>query len=155
MKTYINGMQDINTIIRNERKLGGAVEAEFIRLRTGEEFGSPVITSIDTDGTVICAVGFFTKEGKRLLVGVNELSMISEPTHKYLHQLTNSAYKSFKTEEKVKYLIRLCELNEGSETPVFKEEVKRIVEDIGEEALLSLDVQPSFLQPARRKISVA
>lgn len=104
MKTYINGMQDINTIIRNERKLGGAVEAEFIRLRTGEEFGSPVITSIDTDGTVICAVGFFTKEGKRLLVGVNELSMISEPTHKYLHQLTNSAYKSFKTEEKVKSL---------------------------------------------------
>ncbi|MCQ6281962.1 hypothetical protein [Bacillus sp. EB600] len=34
----VNGLNDIYTIIQNERKLGSAIEAESIRLRSGEEF---------------------------------------------------------------------------------------------------------------------
>jgi len=42
VKTYINGLLDMKTIIQNERKVGGAVEAELIKLRTGEEYSLPV-----------------------------------------------------------------------------------------------------------------
>jgi hypothetical protein len=150
VKTYINGLQDIHTIILNERKVGGAVEAEFIRLRTGEEFISPVITSMDMDGAAIYSAGIFTNEGKRFIVSVNEISMISEPTHKRLHELMNKPYQEFKTAEKINYLLRLCELNEGSETPIFRGEVMQIADDIGKEACSKLNLRLSFLQPLRK-----
>lgn len=152
MKTYINGLQDMKTIILNERKIGGAVEAEFIRLRTGEVYSFPVITGIDTDGTTIYSIGFFTNEGKRLIVGVNEIVMISDPEHKHLWELNNQTYKTLKTNERVKYLLRLCELNEGSCTSIFREEVERIAMDIGEEAMERLNLELSFLQPVQKLV---
>lgn len=152
MKTYINGLLDMKTIIANERKVGGAVEAEFIRLRTGEVYSFPVITGIDTDGTTIYSIGFFTNEGKRLIVNVNEIVMISDPEHKQLWELNNQTYKNFKTNERVKYLLRLCEVNEGSCTSIFREEVERIAQDIGEEALERLNLELSFLQPVQKLV---
>lgn len=134
MRYEINGLTDIYTILCNERKVGGVVEAEMIRLRSGEEYTNPVITSLDTDGTTIYSVGFVTEDGKRYIVHINDISMISQPVHKNVCQLCNETYKTVKTAEKLKYLKRLCEVNEGSTTPVFMKEVEQIVADIGTEA---------------------
>jgi hypothetical protein len=46
----INGLSDMYTIIQNERKIGGVIEAESIKLRSGEEFVCPVILNIDFVG---------------------------------------------------------------------------------------------------------
>lgn len=154
MITYINGLLEMSTIIQNERKIGGAVEAELIRLRSGEEYTSPVITSVDTDGLTIYSICIFTNDGKRLIVNVNEVAMISNPTYKRLCGLNNITYKTFKIGEKAKYLRRLCELNEGSCTQIFREEVERIAEDIGEEAFMQLNLQLSFMPPVRKIVPI-
>lgn len=150
MITFINGLQDIHTVIRNERKVGGAVEAERIRLCSGEEYAYPVITSVDTDGTTIYSIGFFTNDGKRLIVNISEVAQISQPVHKHLKDLANTSYKAFKVGQKVNYLLRLCELNEGSSTSIFREEVERIVEDIGTETIVQVKhVHPILQQSAK------
>ncbi|MEW9674221.1 hypothetical protein [Ammoniphilus sp. 3BR4] len=133
MLYQVNGLKDIYTVLVNERKLGGAVETESVRLRSGEEFPNAVVTHIDMAGPIIYSVSFITEEGKRYIVHVNDISMISQPAHKYIKSLNNSFYKQFKTEEKIKYLTKLCQLNEGSfAKPVFNE-VLQIIEDIGKE----------------------
>lgn len=133
MLYQVNGLKDIYTVLVNERKLGGAVETESVRLRSGEEFPNAVVTHIDMAGAIIYSVSFVTEEGKRYIVHVNDISMISQPAHKHIKSLNNSFYKQFKTEEKIKYLGKLCQLNEGSFTkPVFNE-VLQIIEDIGKD----------------------
>jgi len=102
----------------------------------------------------IYSIGFFTNEGKRLIVSVSEVIMISDPQHKCLWELNNQTYKKFKTKEKVQYLQRLCELNEGSSNSIFREEVQRIAQDIGDDALARLKYNFSFLKPAHIKASI-
>jgi len=135
MLYQVNGLKDIHTVLSNERKLGGAVEADFIRLRTGEEFTNIVITHIDTAGSIIYSVSFVTEEGKRYIIHVNDISVISEATHKYIKQISNTYYKQWKTEEKLKFLQKLCELNEGCYTKPFVSEAIHIIEDIGRDAV--------------------
>lgn len=143
MLYQVNGLKDIHTVLSNERKLGGAVEADFIRLRTGEEFTNIVITHIDTAGSILYSVSFVTEEGKRYIIHVNDISVISEATHKHINQIRNKYYKKWKTEEKLKFLQKLCKLNEGCYTKPFINEVMHIIEDIGKDAVrghLSLDL---------------
>ena len=130
----VNGLKDIHTVLSNERKLGGVVEAEFLRLRTGEEYKNIVITGIDTSGSTIYSVSFVTEEGRRYIVHVNDISLISEAAHKHIKQLNNKDYKKWKTEEKIKFLKKLCELNEGCFTKTFVCEAMQIIEDIGIDA---------------------
>ncbi|AJY75766.1 hypothetical protein VN24_15915 [Paenibacillus beijingensis] len=146
MITSINGLQDIHTVIRNERKVGGAVEAERIRLCSGEEYAYPVITSVDTDGKTIYSIGFFTNDGTRIIANISEVAQISQPSHKWLKDLVNTNYKSFKIGQKVNYLLRLCELNEGSATSIFRAEVERIVEDIGADSIAHVKNAHPILQ---------
>jgi hypothetical protein len=150
MRYQINGLTDICTVLSNERKVGGAIEVESIRLRSGETFECAVITGIAHAGDTMYSLGFFTGEGKRFICHVDDISMISDPVHKNICQLCNEAYKELKTAEKLKYLKKLIQVNEDSVNPVFKQEVKQIVTDIGEDAVKS-EVDISFLKEQNKR----
>ncbi|WP_227939569.1 hypothetical protein [Alkalihalobacillus deserti] len=131
MSYSINGFQDFYTVLSNERKIGGVIEAENIKLRTGEVFHSPVFTNIDYSGSVFYSVGFISDEGVRMIVHVNDISTITSPLHKKVAMMNNEYYKALKMKEKVMYLKRLYKADQGAFTKPFLEEVKLIIEDIG------------------------
>ncbi|TQK62295.1 hypothetical protein FB479_10574 [Brevibacillus sp. AG162] len=144
MRYQINGYTDMYTVIANERKIGGAIEAGQIRLRTGEVYANAVLTRLEMSGAHFCSIGFVTEEGKRLIVHVNDISMIADARHVNVCELTNECMRVEKSAERLKRLKRLCELNEGSCTPTFQEEALLLANDIGmEEASTYVDL--SFL----------
>lgn len=151
MGKMVNGYSDIHTILMNERKVGGIIEANRIKLRTGEEYLSAVITNIDFCGSVFYSLGFIDQNGDRMMVHVHDISIIDNPTHKRVHQCTNEYYKKLRVEEKIQYLNRLCEVNEGCYTEIFLNEVRMIIEDIGIESIKN-KVDLSFLHEQKRKI---
>jgi hypothetical protein len=131
MRYQINGYTDMHTVISNERKIGGALEASMIRLRSGEEFKNAVITRLEMSDAQFCSLGFFTEDCKRVIVHINDISMIMDANHVNVSDLQNPCMREKKMEERIKHLKRLCELNEGSCTVPFREEVMMLVEDIG------------------------
>ncbi|WP_318503727.1 hypothetical protein [Bacillus sp. T3] len=131
MTYQINGLKDIHKLLVNERKVGGVIEVNTLRLRTGENYQHAVITNIDLLGSAIYSIGFVTEENQHLIINISELGLIHEPKHKKIHELKNNAYKQAKTIEKMKYLKRLFEVNDGSSTPIFREEARMIIDDIG------------------------
>jgi hypothetical protein len=154
MNYEINGFTDIYTILSNERRVGGAIEAESIRLRSGEVFNHPVVTHIDYTGSTFYTIGFVSDKGLKMIVNVTEISAMVSPAHKRIKELKNSHYKNIKVNEKLRYLKRLCELNEGCRTEPFVQEVKAIVNDIGWESVgnqLNLD----FLRENQKVVQIA
>jgi hypothetical protein len=154
MRYQVNGLTDIHTVMVNERKIGGAIEAEKIRLRSGEEFVCPVITHIDCSGSSFYSLGFLTAEGKTIIVHVNDISMIVEPIHKKIYELKNRYYKEHKMKEKLKYLKRLCEVNHGSNNLPFIKEAKMIIEDIGLDAAKK-EIDLNFLNEKKHLFRIA
>lgn len=144
MRYQINGYTDMYTVIANERRVGGAIEAGLIRLRSGEEFANAVVTRMEMSGSQFCSIGFVTAEGKRLIVNINDVSLIAGANHVNVCDLQNEAMREEKTAERLKRLKRLCELNEGSATLPFREEALLLAEDIGFE-LANKHVDLSFL----------
>ncbi|CEH31112.1 hypothetical protein AM501_24785 [Aneurinibacillus migulanus] len=131
MLYQLKGLADIAAVIANERKCGGTVEAESIRLRSGEEFSNIVIISVDGDGHSIYTVGFLCEKGKHYLVHINDISMVTNPTHTWTCKIKNQFVRKQKIEEKLRYLDKLCKVNEGSCLSPFIEEVQRLINDIG------------------------
>ena len=131
MTYQINGLKDIHKLLTNERKIGGVVEAHSLRLRTGEVYPNAVITHIDLLGSSIYSIGFISEDHENIIININELSLLQEPKHKKIYQLENQAYKITKTTEKLQYLKRLFQVNENSLNPIFLEEARLIIEDIG------------------------
>lgn len=152
MRYQINGYTDMYTVIANERKVGGAIEAGTIRLRSGEVFTNAVLTRLEMSGAQFCSIGFVSEEGKRLIVHVNDVSMIADARHVDVCELQNERMRAEKTAERLKRLKRLCELNEGSCTPTFQEEALLLAQDIGwEQAREHVDL--SFLpQPEKARV---
>ncbi|MGN7469726.1 hypothetical protein [Brevibacillus sp. SAFN-007a] len=149
MRYQINGYTDMYTVIANERKIGGAIEAAQVRLRTGEVFTNAVLTRLEMSGAHFCSIGFVTEDGKRLIVHVDDISMIADARHVNVCELANECMRKEKCAERLKRLKRLCELNEGSCTPTFQEEALLLAEDIGlEEARTHVDL--SFLPHAEK-----
>jgi hypothetical protein len=151
----MNSLTDIYTVIANERKLGGVIEAEFIRLRSGEQFPLCVITSVEMSGSHIYNLGFINNKGKRFICHIDEISLISEAVHKRICEMENKAYKDVLTERKITYLKRLLEVNEGSSNPVFLNEMEELVLDIGIDTLTtmksSLSLQKHPLESIHQK----
>ncbi|TPG82497.1 hypothetical protein EEL32_19200 [Brevibacillus laterosporus] len=143
----INGYTDMYTVVSNERKIGGAVEADTIKLRSGEEYKHAVITRLEMSDSQFCSLGFVTEEGKRLIVHIQDISMIVDARHLNVCELVNNYMRQQKVAERLKYLKRLCELNEGSCTLPFCEEVDVLVCDIGYETAIS-HVDMPFLHTA-------
>ncbi|AGK53294.1 hypothetical protein [Bacillus sp. 1NLA3E] len=131
MTYQINGLKDIHKLITNERKIGGVIEVNTLRLRTGEEYQHAVITNIDLIGSSIYSISFVTEDQQHLIANITELGLLHEPKHKKIYELNNQAYKTTKTAEKLKFLKRLCEINCGSSTCIFVEEARLIIDDIG------------------------
>ncbi|MFC3883846.1 hypothetical protein ACFOU2_10160 [Bacillus songklensis] len=143
MGYQINGLRDINAVLTNHRKIGGVIETSFIRLRSGEKYEHACIVHIDHLGSSYYSIGFVTTKGEKVIVNVNEISVISSPEHKKVLELKNSTYKDTITKEKLKYLTRLFEIHQGSYTIHFLKEVKMIIDDIGfdiEDHDLSLNI---------------
>ncbi|MEC1773680.1 hypothetical protein [Schinkia azotoformans] len=153
--TYkINGFIDIHSILTNERKLGGVIEASVIRLRTDEEYNNPVITNIDFFGGTFYSLGFIADNGDHMIVNVSDISKITEPTHKKIHEMNNKVYKAEKLSEKNSYLKKLCDLNKGVYIKTFINEVKLLVEDIGVENI-NKEIDIDFLQKNKKIVKIA
>lgn len=131
MSYPINGFQDIHTLLTNERKIGGAIEAEQIKLRSGEVYNYPVFTNVDYTGGTFYSVGFVSDDGTRMIVNVSDISSIKSPMHKKVTTVQNSFFKEYKTREKLNYLKRLIRADQGAYTKPFVQEASLIVEDIG------------------------
>ncbi|WP_243290898.1 hypothetical protein [Bacillus sp. FJAT-47783] len=131
MGYQINGLRDMNAILTNERKIGGVIEASSIRLRSGEEYSNACIVNVDQLGSNYYSIGFVTEKGEKMIVNVNEISMISSPEHKKIANLNNQYYKETIRKEKFKYLARLFRVYQGNYTIHFYQEVKMILDDIG------------------------
>lgn len=154
MKYDINGLADMHMILSNERRIGGAIEAESIRLRSGEVFNRPVVTHIDFTGTAFYTIGFVSDTGQTMVVHVNEISAIVSPAHKRIKELKNRPFKKRKLQEKLRYLKRLCEVNEGFYTEPFVREAKAILDDIGIEAVNGQN-NLKFLDEKKKWIHIA
>lgn len=154
MAYQIHGLKDINKILVNNRRISGVVEVKTLRLRTGEEFHNAVITSIDLLGSSIYSIGFMTEDQENIIVNVNDVSMLHEAKHKKICELNNKAYKKMKTEEKLKFLKRLYQVNEGSCNPIFLEEAAAVIEDIGVDAAANA-VDTSIVFPNNQVYSIA
>lgn len=150
MRYHLNGLTDIYMVLSNERKIGGVIEAEYIRLRNGEQFARAVFVGVDRSGEAIYSLCFVTQDGKRIICHVDDIAMISEPVHKNICDLYNETYKRLKTAEKIKYLKKLLQVNEGSNNPLFKDEVNQLVADLGASAVES-EVDISFLEETKNK----
>jgi hypothetical protein len=135
MSYSINGFHDFYTVLSNERKIGGVIEAETVKLRSGEVFNSPVFTNVDYSGSIFYSIGFITDKGVRMIVHVNDISTIVSPVHKKISMIKNEHYKSMKINEKLMYLKRLFKADQGAFTKPFLEEVTLIIEDIGIKSL--------------------
>ncbi|MBB6446100.1 hypothetical protein [Bacillus benzoevorans] len=154
MSYQINGLKDIHKILMNNRRINGVVEVETLRLRTGEVYHNAVITNIDLIGSSIYSIGFMTEDQENLIINISELGMLHEAKHKKIRELNNQSYKKIKTEEKLKFLQRLYQVNEGSRNPIFVEEAAAIIEDIGQEAAAKA-VDTSIIFPKGRVYSIA
>jgi len=154
MSYQINGIKDIHKILMNSRRINGVVEVKTLRLRTGEVYSNAVITNIDLIGSSIYSIGFMTEDQENLIVNISELSMLHEPKHKKIRELNNQAYKKIKTEEKLRFLKRLYQVNEGSRNPIFLEEAMAVIEDIGHDAAAKA-VDTSIIFPKNNVYSIA
>jgi hypothetical protein len=153
--TYkINGLKDIHKLLINERKIGGIIEVNTLRLRTGEVYEHAVITHIDLLGSSIYSIGFMTEDHENIIININELSLLQEPKHKKIVELNNQAYKTTKTKEKTKYLKRLFEVNTDSLNPIFLEEARMIIEDIGLSAVKK-EIDTSIIYSENKIYSIA
>ncbi|SDI49398.1 hypothetical protein [Alteribacillus bidgolensis] len=154
MKNQINGYDDMYTVLANERKVGGVIESEYLRLSSGDEFYNVVITKVELIGSALCSIGCVTENGQKLIVNAKDISMIHQPEHKKIFEIRNQTFKHTKMKEKLKYLKRLFELNEGSYNPFFKEEAAMIIEDIGlSNAKQEIDV--SVIYPEEKVYTIA
>ncbi|KAA9018328.1 hypothetical protein [Niallia endozanthoxylica] len=154
MYYQINGLKDIHKLLTNERKIGGVIEVNTLRLQTGEVYENAIITHIDLLGSSIYAFGFVTEDLQNIIVNINELSLLQEPKHKKVCEVNNQAYKTTKTKAKIKYLKRLVDLNKDSMNPIFLEELKMIIEDIGFSTIKN-EINTSIIDLENRTYSIA
>src|SRR3954452_15126480 len=154
MNHQINGLKDIYKLLMNERKVGGVIEANALRLCTGEIYQHAVITHIDLLGSSIYSIGFMTEDHQNIIVNITELSLLQEPKHKKIYELNNQAHKTTKTKEKIKYLKRLFEINKDSLNSIFLEEARMIIEDIGLPAVKK-EINTSIIYSKNKIYSIA
>ncbi|WP_394236725.1 hypothetical protein [Niallia oryzisoli] len=154
MAYQINGLKDIHKLLVNERKIGGVIEAKTLRFRTGEVYQNAVITHLDLLGSSIYSIGFVTEDHENIIVNITELGLLQEPKHKKIFELNNQAYKAVKTKDKLKYLKKLVEINKDSLNPIFLEEAKMIIEDIGL-AAATRELNINHIYPKQNVYSIA
>ncbi len=130
MLNMLHGLKDIHTVISNHRKIGGAAEADMIRLSSGELYHNPVFTNIDISKGQYISLCFIDESGTNIMTHVDEIAMIKGLQHKLICQLNNIHVKELLLRDTLQYLRKLCEINDGFVTHSFKKEALKLVRDI-------------------------
>jgi hypothetical protein len=150
MFNMLFGLKDIHTVIANQRKIGGAAEADSIRLSSGETYLNPVFTNVDFSKGQFVSVGFIDGEGQNIIVHVDQIAVIKGLEHKLICQLNNTFIKQMLVRDTLQYLQKLCEVNAGFVTKTFKKEALRLVQDISVNELTKHNISLPF--PVEDKI---
>ncbi|MFP7297326.1 hypothetical protein [Neobacillus niacini] len=130
MFNMLFGLKDIHTVIANQRKIGGAAEADSITLSSGETYLNPVFTNVDFSKGQYVSVGFIDEDGQNIIAHVDQIAVIKGLEHKLICQLKNAFIKQMLVRDTLQYLQKLCEVNSGFITKTFKKEALRLVHDI-------------------------
>ncbi|MGX6445358.1 hypothetical protein ACWM35_19265 [Neobacillus sp. K501] len=150
MFNMLFGLKDIHTVITNQRKIGGAAEADSIRLSTGETYHNPVFTNVDISKGQYVSVGFVDGEGQNIIAHVDQIAVIKSLQHKLICQLNNTYIKQMMVRDTLQYLEKLCEVNAGFVTQTFKKEALKIVQDISVNELKNHNITLPF--PMEEKV---
>jgi hypothetical protein len=138
------GLKDIHTVITNHRKIGGAAEADSIKLSSGEIYQNPVFTNVDLSKGQYVSVGFIDENGVNIIVHVDQIAMIKGLQHKLICQLNNHYIKEVMVRDTLQYLQRLCEVNSGFVTSTFKKEALKLVRDVSVKELKKHNIDLPF-----------
>lgn len=144
MNGMLHGLKDIHMVIANSRKLGGAAEAESITLSSGETYKHPVFTNVDLSQGKYISFSFVADNGENVTAHVDQIGVMRGLRHKLICQLENEAMRDMMTEETLRYLRKLCEVNEGFVTNTFKKEALKLVKDVSVEEIEKRDVTLPF-----------
>jgi hypothetical protein len=150
MFNMLFGLKDIHTVITNQRKIGGAAEAESIRLSSGEIYQNPVFTNVDISKGQYVSVGFIDEEGQNIIAHVDQIAVIKGLQHKLICQLKNTYIKQIMVRDTLHYLQKLCEVNAGFVTQTFKKEALKLVQDISVKELKNHGIALPF--PVEEKV---
>ena len=151
----VNGYKDIYTVVTNERKVGGAVEVDELRLRSGEAFRNVVIMSIEAAEKGTYMVGFVTEDGRRYIAHTSDISLMVQPTHKRVKDLRNPVAREELMKRRLKYLRRLLEVNEGNDSFLIRQEVKQLVSDIGFENVRLAELDTPQMETLQTTLRIA
>ncbi|MEH7075819.1 hypothetical protein [Neobacillus drentensis] len=144
MFNMLYGLKDIHTVISNQRKIGGAAEADSIRLLSGETYLNPVFTNVDLSKGQFLSVGFIDQDGANVIAHVDQIAVIKGLRHKLICQLNNTFIKQYLLNDTLKYLQKLCEVNAGFVTSSFKKEALKLVRDISVKELRNHNISLPF-----------
>lgn len=144
MANMLYGLKDIHTVITNHRKIGGAAEADMVRLSSGESFHNPVFTNIDISKGQYVSLCFIDETGTNIITHVDQVAMIRGLQHKLICQLNNGYVKKIMLQDTVQYLQKLCEVNAGFVTHTFKKEALKLVQDISVKELKNKNISLPF-----------
>ncbi|WP_046175237.1 hypothetical protein [Domibacillus indicus] len=144
MNGMLHGLKDIHMVIANSRKLGGAAEAESITLSSGEIYINPVFTNVDLSQGKYVSFSFIAENGENITAHVDQIGVMKGLRHKLICQLENKSVREMMTEESLRYLKKLCEVNEGFVTNSFKKEALRLVRDVSVDELEKRHVNLPF-----------
>nr|WP_263324930.1 hypothetical protein [Neobacillus sp. Marseille-Q6967] len=150
MFNMLFGLKDIHTVITNQRKIGGAAEADSIRLSSGETYQNPVFTNVDISKGQYVSVGFIDEEGQNIIAHVDQIAVIKGLEHKLICQLNNTFIKQIMVRDTLQYLQKLCEVNSGFVTQTFKKEALRLVQDVSLKELKNHNISLPF--PVEEKV---
>lgn len=150
MFNMLFGLKDIHTVIANQRKIGGAAEADSIRLSSGETYNNPVFTNVDISKGQYVSVGFIDEEGQNIIAHVDQVAVIKGLQHKLICQLNNKYIQQMMVRDTLLYLQKLCEVNAGFITQTFKKEALRLVQDISVNELSKHNISLPF--PVEEKV---
>lgn len=144
MFNMLHGLKDIHTVISNYRKIGGAAEADMIRLSSGELYHNPVFTNIDISKGQYVSLCFIDDNGTNIIAHVDQIAVIKGLQHKLICQLNNTHAKQLLLQGTLQYLQKLCEINDGFVTHSFKKEAIKLVRDISVKELKKHNISLPF-----------
>ncbi|MCQ6282199.1 hypothetical protein [Bacillus sp. EB600] len=144
MFNILYGLKDIHTVLSNHRKLGGVVEADNIRLSSGETYHNPVFTNVDMSKGQYVSLGFIDEKGTNIMIHVDQIAVIKGLQHKLIWQLNNLHVKQLLLQDAIQYLQKLCQVNSGFITNSFKKEALKLVRDISVDELKNHNVSLPF-----------
>lgn len=144
MANMLHGLKDIDTVISNNRKIGGVAEAAVLQLTCGESYTNPVFMNIDKSKGQYVSLCFIDENRMNICIHVDQIAIMKGLEYKFICQLNNQYVKELLLADTLQYLLKLCKINDGFVTPTFKKEALRLVRDISVTELEKQNVSLPF-----------